>query len=62
MKKIGKGILKLDDAVRLYAESLDDFVFYNHTSNGYTGRSRRSWYEEVKHIIHFRLPTCVNAM
>jgi hypothetical protein len=54
-KKIGKGILKLDDAGRLYAESLDDFVFYNHTSNGYTGRSRRSWYEEVrkKSVIRF---------
>lgn len=54
-KKIGKGTLKLDDVGRLYAESLDDFVFYKYTSNGYTGRSRRSWYEEVrkKSVIRF---------
>lgn len=54
-KKTGKGILKLDDVGRLYAESLDDFVFYKYTSNGYTGRSRRSWYEEVrkKSVIRF---------
>ncbi|MEP7198034.1 MAG: hypothetical protein ABI851_16060 [Saprospiraceae bacterium] len=54
-KKTIKGILKLDDIGRLYAESLDDLVFYEYTSNGYSGRQRKNWYKEVrkKSVVRF---------
>jgi len=54
-KKTGRGVLKVDDIGRLYAESLEDFSFYEHTSNGYSGRQRKSWYKEVrkKSVVRF---------
>ena len=44
-KTTTRGILKLDDVGRLYAESIKDLVFYEYTSNGYSGRNRKSWYK-----------------
>ena len=54
-KKRVPGILKLDEHGRLYAESIDDLVFYEYESNNYSGRSRKSWYREVKKksVINF---------
>jgi len=54
-KKKVKGILKIDEQGRLYAESLEDMQFYNYTSNGFSGRSRKSWYQPIskKSIVKF---------
>jgi len=43
-----KGILKEDDNGVLFVESIKDYNFYNYTSNGLTGRSRKSWYQLEK--------------
>lgn len=40
-----EGVLKVDEDEFLYVESLKDYSFYNHTSNGLTGRSRKEWYQ-----------------
>jgi hypothetical protein len=42
-----KGVLKLDERGRLFAESIEDMQFYNYTSNGFSGRSRKSWYQSI---------------
>lgn len=54
-KKKVKGILKLDEQGRLFAESVEDLQFYNYTSNGFSGRNRKSWYQPIskKSIIKF---------
>jgi len=54
-KKKVKGILKIDEQGRLYAESLEDMQFYNYTSNGFSGRSRKSRYQPIskKSIVKF---------
>lgn len=53
--KKAKGILKLDENGCLFAESIDDADFYVSKSNGFCGRSRRTWYqlERKKSIYKF---------
>lgn len=43
-----EGILKIDDNGYLFVESIKDYTFYNLTSNGFTGRSRKEWYKMEK--------------
>ncbi len=47
-KQNAKGILKLDENQLLYAESLDNFSFYEYKNNGLRGRSQRNYYQEYK--------------
>lgn len=53
--KESEGILKLDNDGVLYAESIEDANFYVSKSNGFSGRSYKSWYElkKKKSIVKF---------
>lgn len=47
-KQKAKGILKIDENGLLFAESLDNFPFYEYKNNNLSGRSRRNYYQEYK--------------
>jgi len=49
-----EGVLKADEDGFLFVESLKDYSFYNYTSNGLTGRSRKEWYQrEMRKSINY---------
>ena len=53
-KKLSKGILK-ENADGLFVESIDNFHFYENTSNGLTGRQRREYYKLIRRKAIFKI-------
>ena len=56
-KKRAKGVLKLGASNCLLIESVDDFSFYHQESNGFSGRSYKTWYVETKRKSIIKLGT-----
>ncbi|RLD37062.1 MAG: hypothetical protein DRI74_07655 [Bacteroidetes bacterium] len=53
-RRIAKGILR-ENEDGLYVESIDDFEFYEFTSNGLTGRARKDWYKQISKKAIFKI-------